>query len=200
MSLTYPVTIVGEPLAGPTSNSDHARVPGGGLRSSRERRRGGFTTRSSSPRDHLCRVVRNSPDASPPSLSAVAFQKGDRVLLWGDNGAPWIAAFFGCVLRGVVAVPIDAGGSTDFAEKVLRDVQPRLVAVPKITSPRSTRNVRKFAFEDFEAMLPERGDTTPAADLSEQRHSSDHLHFRHHRRAEGHRPHSSQRPGQPAAH
>src|SRR5260370_28637369 len=44
--------------------------------------------------------------------------KGDRVLIWGDNGAPWMAAFFGCLLRGVLAVPIDVTGSTEFAGRV----------------------------------------------------------------------------------
>ena len=34
---------------------------------------------------------------------------GDRVVLWGENSAEWIAAFFGCLLRGVIAVPLDAG-------------------------------------------------------------------------------------------
>ena len=33
--------------------------------------------------------------------------KGDAALLWGHNSAEWIVAFLGCVLRGVVVVPID---------------------------------------------------------------------------------------------
>src|SRR5258708_33256444 len=32
---------------------------------------------------------------------------GDRVLLWGRNSGEWVAAFFGCILRGAVAVPMD---------------------------------------------------------------------------------------------
>jgi len=32
--------------------------------------------------------------------------KGDRILLWGDNGPEWVAAFFGCLLRGAVPVPV----------------------------------------------------------------------------------------------
>ena len=52
--------------------------------------------------------------------------QGDRVLLWGENGAEWIAAFHGCILRGVLAVPLDAHGSGDFAERVAREVNPML--------------------------------------------------------------------------
>ena len=40
---------------------------------------------------------------------------GDRVLLWGENGAEWIAAFHGCILRGALAVPLDAYGDAEFA-------------------------------------------------------------------------------------
>ncbi|MBW4037848.1 MAG: AMP-binding protein, partial [Acidobacteria bacterium] len=52
---------------------------------------------------------------------------GDRVILWGENSAPWIAAFFGCLLRGVLVVPLDAAGSPDFAARVIADTAPRLI-------------------------------------------------------------------------
>ena len=45
---------------------------------------------------------------------------GDRVLIWAENSAEWIAAFYGCMLRGVIAVPLDAGGTEDFAGRVAR--------------------------------------------------------------------------------
>jgi long-chain acyl-CoA synthetase len=52
---------------------------------------------------------------------------GDRVVLWGQNSAEWIAAFFGCLLRGVLAVPLDAAGSSEFAARVVSDVAPKLI-------------------------------------------------------------------------
>src|SRR5271156_2211185 len=51
----------------------------------------------------------------------------ERVVLWGENSAEWIAAFFGCLLRGVIAVPLDLAGSATFAARVVSDVAPRLV-------------------------------------------------------------------------
>ena len=48
-------------------------------------------------------------------LSRRGIAPGDRVVLWGENSAEWVAAFFGCLLRGVLAVPLDAAGSPDFA-------------------------------------------------------------------------------------
>jgi long-chain acyl-CoA synthetase len=52
---------------------------------------------------------------------------GDRVLLWGQNSAAWIGAFYGCVLRGILAVPLDAAGDPRFAERVIAETSPRLL-------------------------------------------------------------------------
>jgi long-chain acyl-CoA synthetase len=53
-------------------------------------------------------------------------EPGDRVLLWAENSAEWIAAFYGCLLRGVLAVPLDAIGTAEFASRVAADVAPKL--------------------------------------------------------------------------
>lgn len=52
---------------------------------------------------------------------------GDRVLLWGENTAEWVAVFFGCLLRGVLAVPLDAASSPAFAARIVAEVTPRLI-------------------------------------------------------------------------
>jgi long-chain acyl-CoA synthetase len=52
---------------------------------------------------------------------------GERVVLWGENSAEWVGVFFGCLLRGVIAVPLDAAGSSEFAGRVVKDVAPRLI-------------------------------------------------------------------------
>jgi long-chain acyl-CoA synthetase len=46
---------------------------------------------------------------------------GDRVLLWGTNSAEWVAAFWGCLLRGAVVVPFDDSSTPDFASRVAAD-------------------------------------------------------------------------------
>jgi len=53
--------------------------------------------------------------------------KGERVLLWGDNSAEWVAAFFGCMMRGAVAVPMDKIAAPDFMQRVASDVDARLI-------------------------------------------------------------------------
>jgi long-chain acyl-CoA synthetase len=53
--------------------------------------------------------------------------KGDAVVLWGENSAEWIMAFFGCLLRGIVIVPIDAGSTVEFVSRVAKEVDAKLI-------------------------------------------------------------------------
>ena len=52
---------------------------------------------------------------------------GERVVLWGENSAEWIGVFFGCLMRGVIVVPLDATGSSEFGDRVVKDVSPKLI-------------------------------------------------------------------------
>ncbi|MHB8302371.1 MAG: AMP-binding protein [Acidobacteriaceae bacterium] len=79
---------------------------------------------------------------------------GDRVLLWGANSAEWVAAFFGCVLRGVIAVPLDASGSAEFAATVVTDVSPRLAVGDEDLLQALPESLDKIFFQDFAATLP----------------------------------------------
>ncbi len=56
---------------------------------------------------------------------------GDRVLLWGPNTAEWTAVFWGCLLRGAVAVPMDDGATLDFARRVARDAGVKLIVASR---------------------------------------------------------------------
>jgi long-chain acyl-CoA synthetase len=117
-------------------------------------------------------------------LAARQIAAGDRVLLWGENSAEWIAAFYGCMLRGVLAVPLDSNGTAEFAARVAADVDPKLAvgdaqllaklatateyrsAVSNRPSTRRQPNGRPingrlaghplpfFAFEDWQIELP----------------------------------------------
>jgi long-chain acyl-CoA synthetase len=86
-------------------------------------------------------------------------QPGDRLILWAQNSPEWVAAFYGCILRGIIAVPLDAYGTPDFAARVASDVKPSLIVgdatllqtlpsdLPKLAFPR-------LAFEDWPTSLP----------------------------------------------
>ena len=71
-------------------------------------------------------------------LASVAFQfareleargigHGDRVLFWGENSPEWIAAFYGCLLRGAVVVPLDLKSAPDFVGRVQQQVSAKLL-------------------------------------------------------------------------
>ncbi|MCI0348617.1 MAG: acyl--CoA ligase, partial [Acidobacteriales bacterium] len=59
-------------------------------------------------------------------LESRQINRGDHVLIWGENCAEWVAAFFGCALRGAVVVPMDRIASPDFARRVAEQVSARL--------------------------------------------------------------------------
>src|SRR5277367_1199924 len=59
-------------------------------------------------------------------LQARGIAKGDRVMVWGENCAEWVAAFFGCALSGVIVVPMDDGAAPDFAIRVSKQVEAKL--------------------------------------------------------------------------
>jgi long-chain acyl-CoA synthetase len=97
---------------------------------------------------------------------------GDRVLLWGENSAEWIAAFYGCMLRGVLAVPLDAFGSAEFAARVAADVQPKLAVcdallLRQLPAEWQKPGFRRLTFEDWLGALPAE-ETGPVEGLSRQ--------------------------------
>src|ERR1700676_680986 len=62
-------------------------------------------------------------------LESRGLAKGDRVMLWGQNTAEWVAVFFGCALRGVIVVPMDDNSAVDFAMRVLQQVSGKLLVI-----------------------------------------------------------------------
>src|SRR3989441_5917843 len=56
---------------------------------------------------------------------------GDRVLLWGPNCAEWVAAFWSCLLRGAVVVPMDDGAAPDFARRVAKQAAIKLIVASR---------------------------------------------------------------------
>jgi len=59
-------------------------------------------------------------------LEARGIGKDDKVLIWGENCAEWIAVFFGCLLRGAIVVPVDKIAAPDFAQRIAQQVDARL--------------------------------------------------------------------------
>jgi len=60
-------------------------------------------------------------------LEARGISKGERILLWGEDSAEWVAAFLGCMLRGVIVVPMDRIAAPEFVRRVAQQVEAKLV-------------------------------------------------------------------------
>ncbi|MGD0902010.1 MAG: AMP-binding protein [Terracidiphilus sp.] len=90
---------------------------------------------------------------------------GDRVLLWAENSAEWIATFYGCMLRGALAVPLDANGTADFAARVAADVTPKLAVGDALLLNRLACAAPQLRFEDWLGVLPA-GEAGPVAGLA----------------------------------
>ena len=62
-------------------------------------------------------------------LDAAGIRKGDAAILWSENRPEWVVAFWGCLLQGVIAVPIDYRASADFLQRVAGIVHAKVVLV-----------------------------------------------------------------------
>jgi long-chain acyl-CoA synthetase len=87
-------------------------------------------------------------------LDRRGIRDGERVVLWGDNSAEWIAVFFGCLLRGVLAVPLDAAGSADFANRVVDEVTPRLIVGDRMLLASLNPSVPQLYLAELSGELP----------------------------------------------
>ncbi|MBB5328856.1 AMP-binding protein [Tunturiibacter gelidoferens] len=87
-------------------------------------------------------------------LTTRNLQSGDRLILWAQNSAEWVAAFHACILRGVIAVPLDAYGTPEFATRIASDVRPSLIVGDATLLQTLPADWPKLAFEDWPATLP----------------------------------------------
>jgi long-chain acyl-CoA synthetase len=62
-------------------------------------------------------------------LAEANLRKGDKVIFWSENRPEWVAAFWGCVLAGVIVVPIDYRSSLRFLRRVQEIVDARLILI-----------------------------------------------------------------------
>ena len=68
-------------------------------------------------------------------LAAAGVEKNDNVVFWSENRPEWIVAFWGCLLAGVVVVPIDYRASPDFLARVGRIVSAKLILIGQDVPP-----------------------------------------------------------------
>jgi long-chain acyl-CoA synthetase len=91
-------------------------------------------------------------------LAAAGFSKGDKVVFWGENRPEWVACYWGCLLAGIIVVPIDYRSSADFVVKVGSLVESRLILVgddvAQLPAGHAFRHVWRLADFDWRADGP----------------------------------------------
>jgi long-chain acyl-CoA synthetase len=86
------------------------------------RQRGGYRTES-----WAYGRMANEANRLSRELQSRGLAKGDTALLWAKNSAEWIVAFLGCLQCGIIVVPIDHTATHEFACRVCREAQAKLV-------------------------------------------------------------------------
>ncbi|MBI1766554.1 MAG: AMP-binding protein, partial [Acidobacteria bacterium] len=86
-------------------------------------------------------------------LEARGVGKGERVLFWSESCAEWVAAFFGCLLRGVIVVPLDEQSAPDFAARVQQQVSARLLLCGEAQRQFFKVDVPALLFADLSELL-----------------------------------------------
>jgi long-chain acyl-CoA synthetase len=87
-------------------------------------------------------------------LQRLGVAPGERVVLWGENSAEWIGVFFGCLMRGVIVVPLDATGSSEFADRVMKDVLPKLLVGDRSLLGSLRTEVPQLLLSEANSQLP----------------------------------------------
>jgi len=81
------------------------------------------------------RDVRRAAEHVAARLAAEGVTSGDKVIVWSENRPEWIIAFWGCLLAGVLVVPIDYRTSGAFLHQVAALVGAKLLLAGDEVSP-----------------------------------------------------------------
>lgn len=86
--------------------------------------------------------VRLSYDAAASAASGFAarlrsagIKPGERVLFWSENRPEWVVALWGCLLEGVIAVPIDFRSSVSVVQRIAGIVDARALLIGEGLTP-----------------------------------------------------------------
>ncbi|HEY3619502.1 MAG TPA: AMP-binding protein, partial [Candidatus Sulfotelmatobacter sp.] len=101
-------------------------------------------------------------------LGRRGISEGDRVMLWGENSAEWVAAYFGCALSGVVVVPMDDASAADFAARVFQRVSAKLLVASRrhfVECSSVNPSWETLALGDLEQLVISQSDAPPKVAL-----------------------------------
>ncbi|HEV2802178.1 MAG TPA: AMP-binding protein [Pyrinomonadaceae bacterium] len=86
-------------------------------------------------------------------LEARGVGRGERVLLWGENSPEWVAAFWGCLLRGAVVVPLDKESSPEFVSTVIGQTSASLAFLSRSVHAPENLETPRLWLDELEATV-----------------------------------------------
>jgi long-chain acyl-CoA synthetase len=105
-------------------------------------------------RQHSYEEVARAARGFARRLAAAGLGKDDKIVFWGENRPEWVVCYWGCLISGIVVVPIDYRSSAEFVEKVRRLVGARIVLagddVPMPDAASTTPGVEWWLFADID--------------------------------------------------
>jgi long-chain acyl-CoA synthetase len=87
-------------------------------------------------------------------LVKVGVAPGDRVLIWGPNSSWWAIAYWGIIIRGAIAVPVDFMSDPARAESIRDHTRAKVVLQSRFKSERMTA-ATLLLLEDLQYLLEE---------------------------------------------
>ena len=117
------------------------------------------------PRSYTCEQLGAAARRFALRLAEAGAGRGDRVILWSENRPAWVAAFWGCLLRGAAVVPVDERHSPDFFERVVRITEPKAILLGDAVHPgRLPEGVPVWRLADLDWRTP--APAAPPAEIS----------------------------------
>ncbi len=86
-------------------------------------------------------------------LEVRGIAQGERVLLCGESSPEWVAAFWGCLLRGAVVVPLDKESTAEFVCSVQRLTDAKLIAASSGVPGTESLNLPLLPLDDLSEMV-----------------------------------------------
>lgn len=112
---------------------------------------------------YTCDQVRATAEAFARRLMDAGLEPGDRLVIWSDNRPEWVAAFWGCMLRGMTVIPLDGRASTELVQRIIAVARPRGVVVgDEVKAPAASTSLFVWRLRDIGWINP--SPTTSGAD------------------------------------
>ena len=84
-------------------------------------------------------------------LASAGISKAEKVVFWSENRPEWVAALWGCLLQGAIAVPVDYRSSPEFVDRIARTVQARAIVLgDSVHAQELTFEAPLWSFRDFD--------------------------------------------------